>query len=82
MSLAIDPAKVIRVLLADGWHKCAEGSFDLDTYEFIEQYEGGKSRTIFSGGQGKQVPSTGFTFKTPSGDYLYGPITAILAVST
>jgi hypothetical protein len=83
MSLAINPERVIRILLADGWHDCADASFDLDAYEFIEQYDKGKTRTIFGGGQDKQVPSTGFVFTdTESGNQLFGPITSIIAVET
>jgi hypothetical protein len=83
MSLAIDPARINRVLLADGWHSCVQGSFDLDAYEYIERYgDSKKTLMIFGGGQDSQVSSTGFRFEMTSGGWLYGPITSILAIST
>lgn len=80
MSLAIDPARVVRVLLADKWHDCEQGSFDLDAYEFIERCDNSKTLTIFGGGQDMQIPSTGFTFVNTNGQQISGPITSILAV--
>lgn len=74
MSLAIDVDKVNAVLLADGWHKVADQSFDLDAYEYIHG-----SATIHKGGQGG-VTSTGFRFKDDGNYVMYGPLTAILAV--
>ena len=77
MSLAIDVDKVRAVLLADGWHEVAEKSFDLDSYEYSHG-----SETIHEGGQGG-VCSTGFRFKEfkeGTRGYLYGPLTAIIAI--
>ena len=74
MSLAIDVDKVSAVLLADGWHKMADQSFDLDAYEYVHG-----SETIHKGGQA-DVTSTGFTLKDDGGYIMYGPLTAILAV--
>jgi hypothetical protein len=82
MSLAIDPAKVIRVLLADGWHDCAEGSLELDLYEFMGPVEQcGVAFPVFSGSDCEFTPDVGFTFRAePSGGQVSGPITSILAV--
>ena len=77
MSLSIEVDKVRAVLLADGWHEVAEKSFDLGSYEYSHG-----SETIHKGGQGGVCP-TGFRFKEfkeVSGGYLYGPLTAIIAV--
>jgi hypothetical protein len=82
MSLLINPAKVSRVLLADGWHDVKPGSFYLDSYEYGEMYENHgdvKFDMQFRGGVCSLVPSTGFSFDTGMGR-VRGPITAILAV--
>jgi hypothetical protein len=34
----IDAENILAVLLADGWHEVAEGSFYLDDYEFHKQH--------------------------------------------
>lgn len=73
MSLRISVEKVYAVLLADGWHDVAGASFNLDTYEYFR----GDQRVLESGPGGS---STGFGFREPSGNHLYGPLTAILAV--
>lgn len=75
MSLAIDVRLVAGVLLADGWHVVLDHSFDLDAYEF----EWEKGVLAHPGGNGG-VCATGFTFKTV-GRRMFGPLTAILAVS-
>ena len=74
MSLAIDVDTVTAVLLSDGWHDVADDTFVLDAYEFIY---GGQ---ILHGGGNGGVCSTGFNFKEPSGAWLCGPLTAVLAV--
>ncbi len=75
MSLAIDVAKVRAILLADGWHKIANNSFDLGTYEYARGTE-----TIHNGGSG--AGPVGFSLKDDAGYFLYGPLTAILASRT
>jgi hypothetical protein len=74
MSLAIDLDDVTAVLLADGWHEVAGESFTLDAYEFMW-----RGQSAHSGGS-SGVCSTGFAFKTPAGEHLAGPLTAVLAV--
>ncbi len=37
MSLAIDTDKITEVMLPDGWHTVAKGSFSLDAYEYIRR---------------------------------------------
>jgi hypothetical protein len=76
MSLAIDVDRVTRVLLADGWHEVCEDSFGLDSYEYVEA-----NGHIRHGGGDSGVCATGFAFKTDDGgEYMAGPLTAILAV--
>ena len=75
MSLAIDVDKVEMVLLADGWHEVAAGSFDLDAYEYMHE-----GRTLLEGGRVAGVPTTGATWTEPGGAVAACPITAILAV--
>lgn len=76
MSLSIDVDRVMRVMLADGWHEVARKSFDLDSYEFNHE-----SACILRGGAVLHVCSTGFRFTDPAtGRAVFGPVTAILAV--
>ena len=88
MSLFIRIDDVQEVLLADGWHKCDftrkrtnsnnendASSFDLDAYEFVEEYwnyDNRKSMVHHNGG-------TGFVF-SEDGKYISGPISTLLAV--
>ncbi len=75
MSAAVDVAKVRAILLADGWHKVANNSFDIGTYGYARGTE-----TIHHGGSG--ADPVGFSFKDDAGYFLYGPMTAILATRT
>jgi len=76
MSLAIDTDKITEVMLPDGWHTVAKGSFGLDAYEFER---GGK--TLFRAGQeGLVRPATGFVFTDASGETICGPISSVRAV--
>jgi hypothetical protein len=94
MSLGIDVDKVVRVLLADGWHDVHDNSFTLDSYEYL-WWEGGsgpradRDPMILHGGGRSGVCATGFAFTTlttPDGAArrvkrrMSGPLTAILAV--
>ena len=81
MSLSISTDKVAFVLLADGWHRVENSSFDLDTYEYVDEYYHRLSSDV--------SPATGFTFIERLGNYpdlsgprvrVSGPITSILAV--
>jgi len=74
VSLGISVDKVQSILLADGWHDVAGASFNLDTYEYVQ----GDQRVPEDGRGGAR--STGFGFRELSGNHLYGPLTAILAV--
>ena len=81
MSLMINIDGVTDVLLEDGWHEVEEQSFNLDSYEYVQEWENygeKKSHVLHSGGNGG-VCSTGFVFKENSA-VLMGPLTAILAV--
>src|SRR5712692_11207555 len=60
MSLAIDVDHVSEVLLSDGeWHRVAEGSFELDSYEYVRAADGPNAAPRLGGGQEKLVPATG-----------------------
>jgi hypothetical protein len=78
MSLAIDAARVIEVLLPDGWHRVS--NFQLDAYEYMEYYEDNSTFLLFGGGQSPLITSTGFTFIDEQGRRIDGPLTSILAV--
>jgi hypothetical protein len=80
MSLAIDVDRINRVLLADGWHAVKGGSFDLDSYEYIDvgpeynpdldDLQMGKeqfeqrARQTLHGGGQSGVCATGFAFRS------------------
>lgn len=77
MSLAIDVDNVTNVLLADGWHGVANGSFDIDAYEFVIE-----DRPVHGGGE-SGISASGFVFdSTKTGRRVYGPLTSIIAVQT
>jgi hypothetical protein len=61
MSLAIAIDRVADVLLADGWHKVADRSFDLDAYEYREGADesGEEDVWVVRGVVVAGVPSTG-----------------------
>lgn len=75
MSLFIDTNTIRAVLLGDQWHDVKGGTFDVDSYEFQQD------ETLVHGGGRSDVCATGFTFLTDSGARMWGPLTAIQAVS-
>ncbi len=75
MSLAIDTNKIVAVLIGNGWYEVVDRSFDIDSYEFVED-----NHTVHMGGAGGTC-STGFMFRGPEG-WMMGPLTSILAVRT
>jgi hypothetical protein len=72
MSLDMDVNTVERVLLADGWHKVENNSFDLAKFEFMRD-----GRSPLEG-----APSPGATWRETGGIRIACPLTAILAVKT
>jgi hypothetical protein len=75
MSLRIEIGGVKSVLLPDGWHGVRDGTFGLDSYEFVHGTD-----MIHGSGESGLCP-TGFCFEEEStGQWLYGPLSAILAV--
>lgn len=78
MSLAIQTDRIAAVLLADGWHECVIGSFDVDAYEYMWGDE------LLHGGGNSGVCATGVAFKkvmsAKSYAMVYTPLTAILGV--
>ena len=81
MSLEIDYATVTAILLPDGGHDVASGTFDTDSYEFVEAVPGESiPKLIVGGGTVQGVPATGFTFRETNGKEIVGPLTSILAL--
>jgi hypothetical protein len=75
MSLRIEIGDVRSVLLPDGWHGVRSRTFGLDSYEFAH----GEDLIHGSGESG--VCPVGFCFEEESsGDWIFGPLSAILAV--
>jgi hypothetical protein len=83
VTLAIEVDDVVEVLLADGWHRVADKSFELDSYEYIHGTDSRGEFVMRHGGGQSGISATGFVFKEEGQDALiYGPLTAILAVRT
>ncbi len=89
MSLAIDVDKVAEVLLPDGeWYKVANGSFNLDSYEYIWDTSGEKGgvfensfMTVFGGGNSKEViAATGASWRDVESRMYFCPLNSVLAV--
>jgi hypothetical protein len=84
VSLAIDIDNVDAVLLADGWHHVEDGSFVLDSYEYLGgvrlDYEHCGWPAIGFSFLEEREENAGAAFK---GDKrrVSGPLTAILAVA-
>ncbi len=71
MSLGIRTGEITAVLLVDGWHDVLDGTFGIDTYEYVDG-----DYIVHSGRE------PGFGFVATGDEIVYGPLTAILAVST
>lgn len=81
MSLAIDIDRVTGVLLSDGWHRTLEGTFCLDSYEFLRiQQHSDKDQVLFGGGQSPLISAMGAAWKNVGGEWIACPLSAILAV--
>lgn len=79
MSLAINPATVGRVLLADGWHDVAPSTFALDAYEYVE---GDYKLLSEADAERVGICPSGFRFEERvSGWTIAGPLTSVLAVA-
>lgn len=74
MSLRIKTEHINEVLLADGWHNVIEGSFILDSYEFMDRGD------LVHGGGEAGICATGFWFTEPNGLTTEGPLTSVIAV--
>ena len=85
MSLWIAHDEIREVLLADGWHSVKTGTFYLDSYEFTDNPSDYGGTSCTHGGGQSGVCATGFSFVTVIAErdlQMFGPLTAILAVTT
>jgi hypothetical protein len=89
MSLAIDTAKVHKVLLPDGkWHEVMGQSFEIDAYEYLstseaKNQERGTDRRL-NRAQEKLLPDLGATWLERDGNTaftMFCPLTAIQSVA-
>lgn len=81
MSLAIDVAQVRSVLLVDGWHAVADGSFAVDAYEYVAWDTPGVENPVsLAAGADAGVSAAGFAFVSTDGERIAGPLTSVLAV--
>jgi hypothetical protein len=77
MSLAIDVDEITHVLLADGWHEIEQGSFFLDSYEYVA----GVNYELLHGGGHSGICATGFRFRVRQSSFTTeGPLTSIIAI--
>lgn len=75
MSLNIDAQDVQEVLLHDGWHEVAKGSFGFDAYEVVEAED--EHIALWQ----PDDCATGFSFLTRDTEVeIVGPMTSILAL--
>ena len=84
MSLAIDVTRVTHVLLADGWHEVADGSFTVAPYEFARPAGTGANDRDFvvlynSGNMGTDPMGFEFTEARTSA-LISGPLMSVIAV--
>lgn len=81
MSLYIDTDKVTRVMIGNEWHDVKNrggiSTFDVDSYEIHSVSAG---YMMLRGGESALIPSQGFTFATPDGRTIYGPLTSVQAI--
>ena len=75
MSLAIQVNDVAAVLLTTGaWLPVERGTFNIDSYEYFDGDE-----TLHGGGRSGSS-AAGFQFRSPDGQEVSGPLSAIVAV--
>lgn len=72
MSLYIETEKVTAALIGTAWHDISTGTFTVDRYDFA-----------FEDDPLHDTKTMGFGFKSSdTGEWIYGPLTALLAVTT
>ncbi len=82
MSLAIDVTRVTHVLLADGWHEVADGSFTVAPYEFGRPADtrADDLAVLYNSGSMGTGPM-GFEFtEARTSALIGGPLTSVIAV--
>ena len=84
MSLAIDVARVTHVLLADGWHEVADGSFTVAPYEFGRPADSGaddRDFVVLYNSSNMGADPMGFEFtEARTGALISGPLASVSAV--
>ncbi len=82
MSLAIDVTRITHVLLADGWHEVADGSFTVAPYEFGRpaNTEAGDFAVLYNSSNMGTDPM-GFEFtEARTSALIAGPLSSVIAV--
>ena len=84
MSLAIDVARVTHVLLADGWHEVADGSFTVAPYEFGRRAEteaDDRDFVVLYNSSNMGTDEMGFEFtEARTSALISGPLTSAIAL--
>jgi len=83
MRLAIDVARVTHVLLADGWHEVADGSFNVAPYEFGHADTGADERDFVVSYNSSTMGTDpmGFEFtEARTNALMSGQLTSVIAV--
>ncbi len=81
MTLGIDSERITQVLLADGWHSVAPGTFYTDAYEY---HDGDADGPGWSSFRGEILPGyVGCSWVENNSDkrLMFAPMSAVLAVS-
>jgi hypothetical protein len=81
ISLYVD--MITQVLLADGWHEVADGSFEVGAFEFYDPRNRRRQsllRSIRDLDKEPEVSEVGFSFQQKDESFIAGPISSVLAV--
>ena len=80
----IEVDRVIRVLLADGWHHASwdgnQTGFSVGRYEYGVVVTAGSKFSLGNRDEVAKVSEIGFCFDTDSGTRIAGPLSTVLAV--
>jgi hypothetical protein len=81
ISLYVD--MITHVLLADGWHEVADGSFEVGAFQFYDPRNQRRQSLIQSLrdlDKEPEVSEVGFSFQQEDESFIAGPISSVLAV--
>lgn len=77
MGRVMHTTSVVEILLADGWHRVAEGSFVLETFEVVDR--GGRVSLLLEP-PGHGFPNEAACWSEPSGVTMICPLSSVVAL--